>query len=82
MDPIYFLFAIAIAVASFGIGRWWQRRQEPLALEGRLLDDQLKLSKRIAALKVGQTPEQVAEIARQAKVRSDILALDQANQTP
>lgn len=82
MDPILILIVAAIAVIAYGVGRWYERRKNPLWLEGRLLDEQKRLAQRIAALKLGETAEEVAEKARQAKVRSDILALDHSNQTP
>lgn len=81
-DPIMFLGIVALLVIAYGLGRWIERRKNPLWLEGRLLDQQKLLAQRIAALKLGETAEEVAEKARQAKVRDDILRLDQANQTP
>lgn len=82
MDPILIIIAAAIAVVAYGLGRWYERRKNPLWLEGRLLDQQKALAKRIAALKLGETADEVAEKARQQKIRQDILALDQQNQTP
>lgn len=81
-DPVLLVLVLALAVACVGLGRWLERRRNPLWLEGRLLDQQRALAKRIAALKVGETAEEVAEKARQQAVRADILRLDQANQTP
>lgn len=82
-DPVLLLvLVLGLAVACVGLGRWLERRRNPLWLEGRLLDQQRALAKRIAALKVGETAEEVAEKARQQAVRADILRLDQANQTP
>lgn len=82
IDPILIVIVAAIAVIAYGIGRWYERRKNPLWLEGRLLNEQKRLAQRIAALKLGETAEEVAEKARQAKVRADILALDHSNQTP
>lgn len=82
MDPILIIIAAAIAVVAYGLGRWYERRKNPLWLEGRLLDQQKALAKRIAALKLGETADEVAEKARQQRIRADILALDQQNQTP
>ncbi len=81
-DPILALLIFALAVAAYGLGRWRERRNNPLWLEGRLLDQQKRLAQRIAALQGGETAEEVAEKARQLRVREDILRLDQANQTP
>lgn len=81
-DPILILIALALVIAGYGLGRWRERRNNPLWLEGRLLDEQKRLAQRIAALKVGETAEEVAEKARQQRVREDILRLDQVNQTP
>lgn len=82
MDPILIIIVAAIAVVAYGLGRWYERRKNPLWMEGRLLDRQKLLAQRIAALKVGETAEEAAEKRRQEKVREDILRLDQANQTP
>lgn len=82
MDPILIIIVVAIAVIAYGLGRWYERRRNPLWLEGRLLNEQKRLAQRIAALKVGETAEEAAEKTRQAKVREEILKLDQANQTP
>lgn len=82
MDPILIIIVVAIAVIAYGLGRWYERRKNPLWLEGRLLNEQKRLAQRIAALKVGETAEEAAEKTRQAKVREEILKLDQANQTP
>lgn len=82
MDPILIVIVAAIAVVAYGLGRWYERRKNPLWMEGRLLDRQKLLAQRIAALKVGETAEEAAEKRRQEKVREDILRLDQANQTP
>lgn len=81
-DPILIVIVLALAVIAWAGGRWYERRKNPLWLEGRLLDEQKRLAQRIAALKLGETAEEVAEKARQAKIRSEILALDQQNQTP
>lgn len=82
-DPVLLLvLVLGLAVACVGLGRWLERRRNPLWLEGRLLDQQRALAKRIAALKVGETAEEVAEKARQQRVRADILSLDQTNQQP
>lgn len=82
VDPILAILVLSVAVLAFGAGRWRERRNNPLWLEGRLLDEQKRLAQRIAALKVGETAEEVAEKARQQRVREDILRLDQVNQTP
>lgn len=83
LDPtLLTLLVIALAVLAWAGGRWYERRKNPLWLEGRLLDQQRALAKRIAALKVGETAEEVAEKARQQAVRADILRLDHQNQTP
>lgn len=81
-DPILLILVIALAVVAYGFGRWRERRSNPLWLEGRLLNEQKRLAQKIAALKIGETAEEVAEKARQAKVRAEILLLDQTNQTP
>ena len=81
-DPILLVGVIAIGVIAFGLGRWQERRRNPLWLEGRLLDQQNRIAKRIAAIRVGESAEEIAEKARQAAVRAENLRLDQANQTP
>ena len=81
-DPVLLLLVLGLAVSCVGLGRWLERRRNPLWLEGRLLDEQKRLAQRIAALKVGETAEEIAEKARQQAVRADILRLDQANQQP
>lgn len=81
-DPILLLIFIALAVLAWAGGRWYERRKNPLWLEGRLLDEQKRLAEQIAAIKQGATPEEVAEKARQGAVRAEILRLDQLNQTP
>ena len=81
-DPILAILILALAVAAFGFGRWSERRKNPLWLEGRLLDEQNRIAKRIAAIKQGETADEIAEKARQAAVRAENLRLDQANLTP
>lgn len=82
VDPVLLILVVAIAVCAYGFGRWRERRNNPLWLEGRLLNEQKRLAQRIAALKIGETAEEVAEKARQQRVREEILHLDQVNQTP
>lgn len=82
MDPILIIIVAALLVAAWLAGRWYQRQQDPLAEEGRLLDAQLKIAKRIAELQAGETAEQIAERARQAKVQADINALGAKNLVP
>ncbi len=81
-DPLMLIGVAAIAVIFYAIGRRVEQRRSPLWLEGRLLDRQKRIAEEIATLKIGETAEEVAEKARQTKVRADILALDQRNQTP
>jgi hypothetical protein len=80
MEPIQIIIVVLLLIVAWGGGRWWERRKDPLALEGRLLDRKLRLSKQIEALQTGETPEQAAERTRQARVRAEILAIDQKNQ--
>ena len=81
-DPILLILGAALIVAAYGLGRWRERRNNPLWLEGRLLDQQNRIAKQIAAIKQGDTAEAIAEKARQAAVRAENLRLDQANMTP
>jgi len=82
VTPLAIVGALALVLIGWMAGRWWQRQQDPLVEMGRLLDQELQIAKRIAALQMGETAEQHAERARQAKVKADILALDQRNAAP
>jgi hypothetical protein len=78
-DPLMILGILALALLAFGLGRWFQKQQDPLVQMGKLIDAEYKIAQRIAALKTGETAEQIAEKTRQAKVKADTLALDQKN---